>query len=142
MDLDEDVLSGAEMDELDVNTDYHFHDVYSFSSPDMKEYYRLCRLYEHREGIEPEQNPYVRAADEYYTAALRMTEGQFIAGFDSEKRRPAAFFACFAPLLIVAELQDGTSNQQARSALKSGLVRRRGPLVFLPELPPAKEEPR
>jgi len=54
-------------------------------SPEMREYYRLCRLYEYREGIEPETNPYVIAADHYYRDVLASTRSYFGAGFDDDR---------------------------------------------------------
>jgi hypothetical protein len=40
------------------------HTMYYFSDPAIPEYYRLCRLYEHKHGVAPEENPYVKNADD------------------------------------------------------------------------------
>ena len=61
------------------------HPVYLLSSPEMREYYRLCRLYEHREGIEPKNNPYVKAADDYYTKEIQMCSEYCDADFDDNR---------------------------------------------------------
>lgn len=85
---DEDRITAEEMAQMEeggaIYECDHYHAAYSFSSPEMREYYRLCRLYEHREGIEPKKNPYVVNADDHYVSVLRQTNGQFGAGFDSE----------------------------------------------------------
>lgn len=62
----------------------HFHDLYFLSSPEMKEYYRLCRIYEYKHGIEPEDNEFVKSADNHYSWCMSRTEGQFYPFFDDD----------------------------------------------------------
>lgn len=118
------------------------HTVYYYSSPEMIEYYRLCRLYEHREGIEPDENPYVKAADAHYIAGFQMCDGYFGFGFDSER---------YTHNLIIELCPENEYNARdivafIHSTLKyyaerlSSLERdiRLGKLVWLPELPAHK----
>ena len=82
--LDEEFIYGDEDNEhlSDGGCD---HMLYSFSSPEMREYYRLCRLYEHREGIEIERNPYVKEAEDCFWEYVGLTQGYFGAGFDDDR---------------------------------------------------------
>jgi len=74
----------AQAVEEDQYYEGHYHTIYRFSSPEMKEYYRLCRLYEHREGLESKDNPFVREADKHYTKWARSVAGNLWIGFDSD----------------------------------------------------------
>ncbi|MDR3278145.1 MAG: hypothetical protein LBT12_05170 [Oscillospiraceae bacterium] len=138
---DDEPVTGEEDEDAECD---HYHQVFHFSSPAMKEYYRLCRLYEYREKIEPEDNPFVKEADDHYCARLRATDGQFLAGFDSDYHTtelqietcPEWYYNSVEIIIMIHDtLAFYTENleQLAREL-------RRGPLVFLPALPAWKGE--
>jgi hypothetical protein len=62
----------------------HCHSIYRFASPEMKEYHRLCRLYELRESISPEQNPFVKDAHDFCRMCANRVEGWLWMGFDGD----------------------------------------------------------
>jgi MoaA/NifB/PqqE/SkfB family radical SAM enzyme len=78
---DEELAQAVEEDQY---CDGHCHIVYRFSSPEMMEYYRLCRLYEHREGLEPKDNPFVKEADRHFSGWAMSVSGYLWIGFDSD----------------------------------------------------------
>lgn len=135
-------LIEEECAEQDIYLDAHYHRVYSFSSPEMREYYRLCRLYEYREKIEPEANPFVRRADSYYCQCLRMTNGYFGAGFDCEKHTTKLMIeVCPDEYMIQCDLIEALHDtleyyKEHLNALRLELLK--GPPVFLPALPAPK----
>ena len=53
------------------------HALYSFSDPAIPEYYRLCRLYEYKHGIAPEENPYVKDADNHLSGCVQYVSSDF-----------------------------------------------------------------
>jgi hypothetical protein len=140
---DEEPVAAEEMAVIEEHGDIyecdHFHTAYSFSSPEMREYYRLCRLYEHREGIEPKDNPYVKKADDHYISVLRRTGGQFGAGFDSEIHITALYIeTCpewqYDVMEIIRAVRKTLDYYPEHLAeLQRDMAR--APFVFLPELP-------
>jgi hypothetical protein len=117
----------------------HYHTVYSFSSPEMREYYRLCRLYERREGIEPKDNPYVMSADAHYVSVLRMINGQFAAGFDSEIHTTSLYVeTCpewqYDTMEIIWTVRK-TLDYYTEHLVELQREMARTPFVFLPVLP-------
>ena len=93
MDFDEIPMSAEDMADEDIYADCsHWHTVYRFSGPEMREYYRLCRLYEYREGIAPQENPYVSGAEAHYISLLRHTSSGFAADFDSDSTTTKLIF--------------------------------------------------
>jgi len=137
---DEDLAQAMEADEY---YDPHYHTVYRFSSPEMKEYYRLCRLYEHREGLEPKNNPFVREANRHYTGCARSVSGDIWIGYDSDMHKTElvtescpdyGFDQIDLIMAIHKTLQFYIDNLDH---LKQEIGR--NPFIFLPTLPAPKE---
>ena len=51
-------VTAQELDQLCLESDNYPTRLIYFTSPEMQEYTHLCRLYERREGIRPEDNPF------------------------------------------------------------------------------------
>ena len=121
---------------------YDENDIQLASSPDMIEYYRLCRLYEHREGVEPEQNPYVVAAENYYKETLRATDSYFGAGFDDDHHTTMLYIEtcpdCEYSVIEIIELIHDMLMYYTRQLPKLERDIRFGKFTFLPELPAYK----
>ncbi len=115
------------------------HTVYHFSDPALLEYYRLCRLYEYRESVTPQENPYVIAADRYFVSRLNSTEGNFGAYYnDNVHIREICLEVCpehpideYEFLVLVYDTMEYYRREVV--ALQSELAR--GPMVMLPALP-------
>jgi hypothetical protein len=137
---------GSQLDDAarEALEDDHWHELQTFSSPDMLEYYRLCRLYEYKYGIEPRDNKYVIAADIHYCYRLRCVSGSFVAAFDSDRHTTKLWFE-FCP-------EDSYYNIDLIRCIHETLqfysehlneIRRDlmdGPLVYLPMLSAPKGE--
>jgi hypothetical protein len=143
-DFDTPLPEGPEDEEIYEDCD-HFHSVLHYSSPAMQEYFRLCRLYEYREGICPKDNPFVGFASDAYEKAIRMTSGQFGASFNDDTYTTELLIEtcpewCYDPMEIIQAVVetlkffDENLPVLARELAKS-------PFLFLPELP-AKTERR
>jgi hypothetical protein len=122
------------------------HVVHHFSGPVIPEYYRLCRLYEFKHSIAPEENPYVQRADDYYCWCLNNTHGDFASNFDNEGH-PREIWAETCPehntceYELIELVHDVLEFYRAEvQTLRAEL--RSGPTVWLPALPPHVEEPK
>lgn len=131
--------SEVDYEEMDES---HWHELRLFSSPDMLEYYRLCRLYELQRGIKPENNPYVKSASSNYSMCLNYISGNYFAAFDSEIHTSRLWIEyCpedYGPqidliycIYDVLSFYSENLNDLRRELLK-------GPFVFLPGLPAPK----
>ena len=127
------------------------HTVYHFSDPAIPEYYRLCRLYEHKHGIEALIDPYVIKADEMFRHFCNDAVSSFGACFNDEVHiRELLIEICPEQLADEMEIIEIIYNmlgfyrievERLRSELLSG------PMVWLPALPPyvgrkAQKKPR
>jgi len=115
------------------------HTVHRFSSPAMTEYYRLCRLYEHRHGTTPGENPHVARADDHYARCLHNARGSFGSSYEDEKHPRGIWietcpehYACELELIALVHSLMGFYSAGAE-ALRMELLR--GPAVYLPALP-------
>lgn len=120
------------------------HVMHWFSDPAVPEYYRLCRLYEFKHSITPEENPYVTAADDFYVFCLNQTSGGFNSNYDDE-RHPRAIWIetcperCDNEYEIIVLVHNVMEYYKATlETLRAELLR--GPLVFLPALPEHKKQ--
>lgn len=120
----------------------HWHDLYTFSSPDMLEYYRLCRLYEYKHAIEPEKNKYVKSAEQSYCECLRSVSGSFYASFDSDRYTTKLWIEIcpedygLGPDLIYCIHEALEYYTDSLSKLRCELMQ--GAFTFLPQLPAYK----
>jgi hypothetical protein len=119
------------------------HVVHSFSDPAMPEYYRLCRLYEYKHSIAPNENPFVSKADEYFIECLNQTTGDFGSDFDDPEHPKALWIetcperrACEFGLIDLVHGLMGFYRSEVES-LRLELLR--GPFVYLPALPEHKK---
>jgi hypothetical protein len=129
-----------EIKDTDLNEEIdHYHTLYRVSSPEMKEYYRLCRLIEYRGGIQPEDNPYVKEADKHYCDCLKMIYTNLWAGFDSNRHTTELVFELCPDyetdvITLIMVIIDTLKYYPAHlGELERDL--RMGKPVFLPELP-------
>jgi len=129
-----------EVEELGDDVCCGGHTVYHFSSPDIPEYYRLCRLYEYKHGILPFENPYVIRADKTFTELCGNMCSDFGAGFNDDIHvREILIEICPEYPVYEEELIELVHGMM--EYYKTGLTRLRaelqkGPVVWLPELPP------
>jgi hypothetical protein len=132
--LDEDGTEYAECE--------HWHLLYRFGSPEMREYYRLCRLYEHRESMGPEQNPFVRNADNHYCRCASAVDGHVWIGFDDDRHTSALLVEiCPDEYYASLELMEAIHDMIEYYKTHLGDIRlelTKGPPVFLPALPAPK----
>jgi hypothetical protein len=147
MDGSDTPLTADEIAALDVYQECdHYHTVYHYSSPDMREYYRLCRLYEYREGIEPKDDPFVRFASDDYDSVIRQTYGQFCAFFDDDTYTTELMIEIcpewyYDPTEIIrAIIETLKYYDENLSVLERELAKT--PFVFLPALPARAEQKR
>ena len=146
MDEEENQMTEEALAQAEAQNQYyegHYHTIYRFSSPEMKEYYRLCRLYEYREGLEPKDNPYVNEADGHFIKWARSVSGYLWIGYDCD----------FHTTELVTETcpEEGYDQIDLIMAIhrtlqfyKDNLGRlkreiNRNPFIFLPALPALKE---
>ncbi|MDR0863032.1 MAG: hypothetical protein LBN30_09720 [Oscillospiraceae bacterium] len=120
----------------------HWHTKCSFTSPEMLEYYRLCRLFEYREGIEPEDNIYVTEAEAHYVNCLRRAQGHYCAGYDDDRHTTRLVFeSCpdydYSLPDIVWEVRD-TLAYYAENVNTLARDIALGRFVYLPALPAYK----
>jgi len=136
----ESVAPAYEMEELGEEVCCGGHIRYHFSDPSLVEYYRLCRLYEFRQSISPEDNPYVIKADNYYVSCLENTSGAFGSDYDDE-RHPKEIWIETCPereayeheiIELVHNVMEFYRSEV--ETLRAELLRR--PVVWLPALPP------
>jgi len=121
------------------------HVLHCFSDPAMPEYYRLCRLYEHRHSITPEENPYVAKADDRYGILLCHVGGSFASDYDDERHPrwiwietcPEHYTSEYDMITLVHGMMEFYRTESA--ALQAEL--QKGPPVWLPALPPHTDEP-
>ena len=124
---------------IEIDDFYEDNYIQLFSSPEMLEYYRLCRLYEYREGVVPEDNPYVVAADRYYRDVLRCTQSYFGAGFDDDhytqmlliETSPESEYEIKEIIELIHDMLTYYTEQLPKLDRDLKL----GKLTFLPELP-------
>jgi len=121
---------------------YDDNNIQLFSSPEMLEYYRLCRLYEYREGIEPENNPYVIAADKFFKDIFRYTRTYFGADFDDNRYTRMLFIEtcpeCEYDMVEIIELIHDMLTYYTEQLPNLATDIRLGRFTFLPELPAHK----
>jgi|GEM_PF-3371771 len=121
---------------------YENNEIWLFGSPEMLEYYRLCRLYEYREGVESEVNPYVIKADKYYDDVLIGVSSNFGVGFDDyHYTRMLLVETCyewnFSTMEVIGIVRDMLEfYRQNLPKLDADL--KLGRITFLPELPAYK----
>ena len=133
-----------EMEELSEDICCGGHTVYQFSDPAVPEFYRLCRLYEHRHGIEPGKNPYVVEADDLYSELYRSAPSYFGAGYNDEVHiRELWIETCPERPLderdIIELVHEMLEFYRSKvETLRSELLR--GPVVYLPALPEHKKQ--
>jgi len=115
------------------------HIVYHFSDPALLEYYRLCRLYEFKHSITPEENPYVIKADDFFVSCLEYTKSEFGCDYDDIKH-PRGIWIETCPERYAYEQEliglvyDMMEFYQTEvEALRAELLK--GPVVYLPALP-------
>jgi hypothetical protein len=140
---DHEILSDAEAEEYEEYCE-HWHAMYRFSSPEMREYYRLCRLYEHRERISPEENPFVRRASLHCAECARAISAYLWFGFDCELHtRELLVEICPDEYCVSLELVRAVHDALAyygKHVRKLALELKKGPPVHLPALPAPKGE--
>jgi len=131
-----------DMEELGEDHCCGGHVVHHFSDPAIPEYYRLCRLYEYKHSITPEENPYVVEADKHYILCLNNTNGEFATNFDDEKH-PKEIWVETCPERyayeheIIELVHEVLAFFRAKvEDLRAELLR--GPVIWLPALPPHK----
>jgi hypothetical protein len=119
------------------------HVVYHFSSPDILEYYRLCRLLEYQRGIEPKDNPYIVRADESFTNSCRNACSDFGACFNDDTHvREIQLEVCPECMVYEEELIEVVCEMLEfyHSELEKLRAEFLGkPLVWLPALPAHKQ---
>jgi hypothetical protein len=120
----------------------HYHLLYRFGSSELREYYRLCRLYEHRESITPEQNPFVQKADDYYCTCASAVNGYLWMGFDDDCHTSELVVEIcrdeYYPTLELIEAIHDTLEYYKEHVIDIKLELLKGPPVFLPALPAPK----
>ena len=120
------------------------HTVYHFSDPAIPEYYRLCRLHEHKHHITPRENPYMIKADKAFDDCCRYTCSDFGAGFDDDVHvREILIETCpeypFDEREIIEVVHSMLEYYRSElERLRSELLR--GPAVWLPALPAHKKQ--
>ena len=134
----------AAMGEETEYFDEHYHTLQTFSSTEMQEYYRLCRIFEYSHGIEPEDNTFVKAAENHYINCLRLVEGYFGADFDDDRRTTKLIIeTCpenwWSEIDLMHCLHD-TLEFYRENLGKLRLEILKGPAVFLAQLPAPKGE--
>lgn len=136
-------ISGDDLPRTEeTNIDYESpHRMHYFSSPEMLEYYRLCRVYEWREGIPPESNRYVHSAEAFLrrnfyrnnTVWYGLDEGDHPGHFYTEATSDYGYDTA----VLVEDLSDMLMYYKDKlPALKLELAKKP---AFLPMLPPARE---
>ena len=130
------------MDEEDDDYGGHYHTLQTFSSPEMQEYYRLCRIYEYARGIEPEDNKFVKAAESNYINCLRSVSGHFSADFDDDRRTTKLIIeTCpenWGPETDLIYCIHDTLEFYRENLGELRLEILKGSAVFLPQLPAPK----
>jgi hypothetical protein len=139
--LDDDHEPLAE-NETEMECCGHWHLLYRFGSPEMREYYRLCRLYEHRESIEPEENPFVQKANDYYCLCADAVDGYIWVGFDDDRYTSALLVEIcpdeyYTSLELIKAVHDMIEYYKEHLC-DIRLELTNGPPVFLPALPAPK----
>ena len=129
------------LDNFDGYEEEYPHNFYTYSSPEMREYCRLCRLYEYREGIPPEQNPYHRRAHTHAAMYMRRVGNVWIGFTDDDSGNEMYVETSSEMGYDAAEVVNCIHHVMAYyrenlNALRLELLR--GPWVFLPALPAAK----
>lgn len=134
-----------EIEELDEDVCCGGHVVYHFSDPAIPEYYRLCRLYEHKYGIAPKENPYVKAADNYFVRQYdSCCYSDFGAYYHDEVHvREICIEICPERPVEEWELIELVYDmleyyRREAETLRAELLR--GPVVWLPALPEHKRQ--
>jgi hypothetical protein len=128
-------------DEPESTYSDHVHSLYRFGSPEMREYYRLCRLYEHREHISPEENPFVRKADAHCSVCANAIPGYLWIGFDDVHTRELQVEICPDECFVSIDLIEAVHNileYYGEHVSDIRLELGKGPPVFLPALPAPK----
>ena len=133
----------AQAVEQDQYYDGHYHYIYRFSSLEMKEYYRLCRLYEHRERLEPKDDPFVLEADRHYTGWAQSVSGYLWMGYNNDIH-PTELVAESCPENGYDQIDLILAIHETLEFYKNNLdhLRReisQDPFIFLPALPAPKE---
>lgn len=121
------------------------HVMYHFSDPALLEYYRLCRLYEYKHAITPDENPYVKKADDYYIRCINHTDGDFGTNFDNQEHPreiwietcPERYTCEYALIELVYGVLEFYRNEV--KSLQAELMK--GPMVWLPALPASQQKP-
>jgi len=122
------------------------HVIYHFSDPDIPEYYRLCRLYEHKHGIGPSDNPYVKKADDFYNDLCAHSYSDFYAGYNDDVHiRNICIETCperpFDEKEVIELINYLLEYYRSEvETLRAELLT--GPIVWLPALPEHKEAPK
>lgn len=138
-----DWVTEDEIEQMNENdySDYP-NTVYHFSSPQMREYYRLCRLYEHRHSIGPEANPFVKKAARHIDDCVNQVHGCFGVSFDDDRYARELLIeftpedSYVTPDLILAIHETLEYYREHVNALRLEMLK--WPPVFLPALPAAK----
>lgn len=133
------------MDDCDDFDGLHWHNAYTFSSPDMQEYFRLCRLYEYKHSIEPYDNPYVRRADLHYdNCCYDLGCGIAGIGYDDMRHTTKLWVeTCPEDGYMPLELVECIHEMLEYYSCHLNDIRRelfRGQVTFLPELPAPRGE--
>jgi hypothetical protein len=129
--------------EEDDEPDYeHFHMAYRFTSPAMREYYRLCRLYELQQSLPPEKNPFVQKADAYCCGCASCVRGYLWIGFNDDRYTSAlAVEICpdeFYDIFDLTVAIHGMIEYYEERVRDVGLALAKGRPVYLPALPAPK----
>ena len=123
---------------------WHCHTLHMFSSPEMQEYYRLCRIYEYKHGLSPKENRFVTAAERHYCNCLNCVSGNFGGSFDDDRHTtklyievcPESDWAAIDLIYCIHETLEFYSENL--SGLRLELLK--GEPVFLMQLPSPKGE--
>jgi hypothetical protein len=142
----EHVATIFDIEELGAEVCCGGHTLYHFSDPALLEYYRLCSLYEHKYSLTPEENPYHKKADDYFTRSCNNVSSHFWAGYDDDRHpREIRFETCpdypFYEnefLVLVYDIMEYYRREVV--TLQNELSR--GPAVLLPALPAPKRRRR
>ena len=120
------------------------HTAYHFSGPAIAEFYRLCRLYEYKHGVAPDDNPHVRRADKALSSFYMQIGGNFGIGYNDDVHiRELIIEICpehpydeMEIIWLVRRTLEYYRNEL--ETLQAEL--QNGPAVWLPALPPHKKQ--
>ena len=127
-----------DIEDFDENEWDYPNRLFWYSSPDMQEFYRLCRQYEAREGISPAENPFLAQVIRQVYRLMR-TVSQVWIGFYNEEYSAEILVeispetGCDAAEIVDCIHKSLAYYSEHLNALRLELAK--GPTVVLPALP-------